>query len=1606
MPPTSIDLRLPVVSAEPATSLTRRTVCLRLPVAGVSGGVAAAATVISTEAVTAETMVQADISGYAIERRPHCTPVWVQSDGGERVRTYKAPVADNMLPLGLCGAINGVALAGYVDTGANVCLITRSAAAECGLTVLDAGILLRLADDSTAQPAGAVVASLHVDAYVGDKPVQYTYTGGFVVVDAIPGDFDLLLSARFFISAPVGALVAAQQYGSAVVSYKCVPRRCLPADVEPKPAVETPVQRAFSLTAAREFHDRVAAEARHTSHPAEPAAMPVPLCSHCNVRCSWHACPGCGLVAFCSPACMAAALPAHRSQCAAVAAARPGGSDSGHASALVTLADKLAERSIGTAAFFRKRSAHAETPAVGAMVTALLASQAQRGRHIGAPEAQAALALAKDWSGDLGGRGLIATLPTDSSATAPAAGSPVATAGAAVADALPPGAVRSSDLFRQHVDDEPYTAGDHLADELARREATPPADIARELHKLIDCKVTRKEADMWVDSVLELAAIFGPMSTATVDEQIVVELAESEPVNCGLIPIKPEFKERTSTQLEAMEKDGVIRVSTSRYNNPLLVVRKRGTEELRLCIDLRKLNAITKRIVYQVPTINELLDATFGMRFFSTIDIKSAFHQLKLHPGSQDYFAFWTPRGLRTFNVVPFGWVNAPAVFQRAITRVLMRKFTPEIIAAITAAEGVAPTTTDAMSEGWVRVYMDDILVMSKTAAGHLVRLRWVLECIHAGGMRINVQKCKFMEREVSYLGQIVDGTTRRIDPERVQGLLSLQVPTRLRELQAVMGLYQYYSQFIKDFAKRTTNLRNLCRPNARVAREWTAAHTAEFEDIRDAIIHAVRLYVPDHTRTFYLRTDASVEGLGAYLYQLADDGVTHQPVYFWSRRLNAIERDRNTTEREAMALVEGVQRMSKAYLVPGKQFVVETDHKNLTWMPASVNPRVQRWNAILAGFDFIIQYVKGEENVHADAMSRVALPPMAAAAGAAGPTTAPAPPPGSMADAAAGGAPALPTAPTPAPDALVTAAAQTPVDAPATATVAATGADAPARRLTRAALAADPATAGSVAAPAPAASLIDAAPVAPVEIPSTAPLSLLERIADAQRAAPDHVTKRWRRAGAEERTIAGSTKTILVNRGTYLIPETDKDLVAELVRECHDGMGHYSKDITLGKLVAHHVSWPGMAKDVAAHVDTCYRCVRAKAPVSRRTHVGELGSLPMPEQPFEYIMADYFGPVNIGGKRFILVVLDALSRFVELAVTDTADSATTISVLEPLFHRYGAPRVLQTDGGSHFDSVVVKRFLDKYGVHHHVTTPYNPQSNGMIERRMRIILTHLRIILTPHFAKWPMVVSIIAYHINTTVCGSTGMTPFYIVFGYHPRTALAVKLPPLESETDGTITDRHRAQEEARVNAVKVFAKARDVTKARHESKSSHPTFVPGDFVLVPKPHGEHKLDLPVETPYKILSREADKEVYVVEPIFKGKTRRAHVRDLTLYPMSPMTSGKYRHTEADEYREQGYYFITGVRGHRFTDAGDLYLDIDFHGVSDPAPQRFTVEDHLNNVVVKAYCKAHGLVYDRKADKVVPSAATAGAGTGTVAVGLKAAAAARGKHASAAPALR
>ena len=410
-------------------------------------------------------------------------------------------------------------------------------------------------------------------------------------------------------------------------------------------------------------------------------------------------------------------------------------------------------------------------------------------------------------------------------------------------------------------------------------------------------------------------------------------------------------RQEIQRQIQVMEAIGAVQPSDSPWASPIVLVRKKdGT--LRFCVDYQGLNSVTKKDNFPLPRIDDLLDQIGESRYFSTLDLASGYWQIAMDPNSREKTAFITHSGLYEFLVMPFGLCNAPSAFQRLMNRVLC---------------GLNPED----GPMFVAVYLDDVLIFSRTMEEHLVHLQLVLDRIIQAGLKLRPSKCHFVKQEVRYLGHTVTPDGLKPNDDQLLAVKGYPPPQNVKELRRFLGLASYYRRFIKQFAKIAHPLHALTCKGAEFA--WTEECQIAFDNLKGKLVTAPVLAFPNFDKSFVLETDASIKGLGAVLSQQQEDGQLH-PVAFASRALSQQEKNYSVTDLETLAVVWAVSHFH-AYLY-GHDVEVRTDHsavKAVLSAPSPNGKHARWWSKVYSSGVRAVTIIHraGKENLNADALSR-----------------------------------------------------------------------------------------------------------------------------------------------------------------------------------------------------------------------------------------------------------------------------------------------------------------------------------------------------------------------------------------------------------------------------------------------------------------------------------------------------------------------------------------------------------------------------------------------------------------------------------------------------------
>jgi hypothetical protein len=417
--------------------------------------------------------------------------------------------------------------------------------------------------------------------------------------------------------------------------------------------------------------------------------------------------------------------------------------------------------------------------------------------------------------------------------------------------------------------------------------------------------------------------------------------------NCKIYPLSPLEQKGLDEFIEESLASGRIRSSKSPMAAPCFFIKKKDGS-LRLIQDYRALNNITVKNRYPLPLISELIERLKGACWFTKLDVRWGYRNVRIKEGDEWKAAFRTNRGLFEPLVMMFGLTNAPSTFQTMMNDIF----------------------ADLIAEGKVCVYLDDILIFSKDLSEHRRITRIVLERLRKNKLFLKHEKCEFEKRKIEYLGVIISEGQVEMDPVKVAGVAEWPAPTTKKEVQQFLGFANFYRRFIQDYS-------HIARPlfllTGKTNFIWGEEQTDAFQELKDRITSAPILALADDATPFRVEADSSDVATGAVLSQQSGTDSKWHPVAYLSKSLSPVERNYEIHDKEMLAIIRGLEEWR--HFLEGAQHRVEiwTDHKNLEYFRTAkkLNRRQARWSLYLSRFDFDLRHRPGRSMGKPDALSR-----------------------------------------------------------------------------------------------------------------------------------------------------------------------------------------------------------------------------------------------------------------------------------------------------------------------------------------------------------------------------------------------------------------------------------------------------------------------------------------------------------------------------------------------------------------------------------------------------------------------------------------------------------
>ena len=866
--------------------------------------------------------------------------------------------------------------------------------------------------------------------------------------------------------------------------------------------------------------------------------------------------------------------------------------------------------------------------------------------------------------------------------------------------------------------------------------------------------------------------------------QHVIDTGSSGPIKQQPYRTPVVQREHITQLIKQMQVQGIVKPSASPWASPVVLVPKKDGS-MRFCVDYRRLNTVTKKDVYPLPRIDDILDTLAQAKYFTTLDLSAGYWQVELDKDSQAKTAFTTHCGLFEFTRMPFGLCNAPATFQRLMQLVL-----------------------SGLEWDCCFVYIDDILVASKTFEDHLRHLQLVFERLRKAGLRLKPTKCHFIRDKVPYLGFLISKRGIQPDPLKTDKVNNFPRPTSLTSLRSFLGLASYYRRFVPHFATVAAPLHRLTKKDTPF--EWNQDCETAFSQLKSLLTQAPVLVYPQFGQgcSFQLETDASGVGLGAILSQKQDDGKYH-PVAYASRSLLPSERNYPISELETLAIVWAVKYF-RTYLL-GHPCVVLTDHASCLSLLNTSRPsaKLARWAMAIQEMNLEIRHRSGRSNAGADALSR------------------------------------------------------SPVDATATVNAVVSGPKAPADRPQEEDLAIGDDC-----------SNLSSLTLSEATQQKLRELSALQKSCEelkpmflylADGILPDD-EKVARRIILESRHFDLLDGVLHHENpqspGTWCtaVPTT---LRADLLEDAHSGLlaGHLGERRVYDRLRRGYW-WQGMRRDVRKHCRACLTCATRRG-TSRASHP-PLQSIPV-GGPFHCVGVDILKlPLTCDGNQYVLVFLDYLTKWVEAFPIKDQKAETVARVLvEEVICRHGAPERLLSDRGANFLSELIAEVCRLMRIKKLNTSGYHPQTDGLVERFHRTLISMLSMYVEKHARDWDRFLPFMLYAYRVTAQESTKESPFYLLYGRDARQPLEEALdcprPEYLVDLDDYKTELVRALSSAWKTASECIESAQKRQKTAYDRHAKAVDYRVGDRVMVHMPHEATgkaaKLARPFFGPYRIVN-------------------------------------------------------------------------------------------------------------------------------------------------------
>ena len=726
-----------------------------------------------------------------------------------------------------------------------------------------------------------------------------------------------------------------------------------------------------------------------------------------------------------------------------------------------------------------------------------------------------------------------------------------------------------------------------------------------------------------------------------------------------------------------LDKGIIQREYNSEWSSPCILVKKKDSTT-RFCQDYRQVNKVSEQDSYPLPRQDDSLEALSGSKYFTTADLTSGYHQVALSPDAQKISTFVTKSGLYSFKRTPMGLHGAPHTFERLMETVLRGLQWEELL-----------------------VYMDDIIVFSPDQHTHIERLDRMLHRLQQANLKIKPKKTFIFQKQVEYLGHVVDEQGIHTDPKKIEAIQKICSPKTIGDLRTFLGMTGYYRRFIPNYGEVTHNLYKQLRKkdkDKKLKLQWDEQCEQAFLKLKEAMMSHTILAYPDYTRPFILDTDCSKMACGGVLSQV-NEANDERPIAYYSSVLKPAQQNYSATKLEMYALVSAIRHF-RSYLY-GTQFTCRTDHHSLLWLQNMKPPQgiLARWLETLSNYTFTVEHRPGRLHQNADGLSRM-------------PTT-------------------------------------------DTADVKITEQNEPTahiRQITPSAANNDPDLTCSFT--------LSTAEMKEAQNSDPDLKRVIEWIQN-DIYPPRKELKRFTLA---IRYYLGKRDSLMIKDGLLVDSTTDvhrvivphklqRDVIISFHHDDHAGI-----DRTYKRIAVYYL-WHRMQSQVKDYIQLCHSCQVTKA-ARNKTNPRSLATGAIMDQISLDIMGSFRPTSN--DNTVLLVAVEHFSRWAEAYPLPHASAENCAAALyQGIFSRFGFCRILHMDRAAYFTSELIKELSRLGNCKTTFSCRYHPEGNSMVERMNGTLISSLRTTVQENQNRdWDELVPTIMMAYRATPHPATGMTP------------------------------------------------------------------------------------------------------------------------------------------------------------------------------------------------------------------------------------------------------